>query len=491
MVKPIVCSLLAATLQFSLFGQNDNEYQGSTRSIVTRQEYKVASATGPLKIHPQNSRYFANANGTPVFLIGSHTWSNFQDYGMEGDMPFDYDAYLAFMVSHRFNFMRLWTWEHAAWSTWTPEKTVTEPMPYLRTGPGLALDGKARFDLDQFNQRYFDRLRARIVKAREKGIYTSIMLFQAFSGVWPKSIDLFGHNAFAGHYYNKDNNIQRFNGDKNDDKILDIDDQKVRAYQAAYIRKIIDTVWDLDNVLYEVINEGGNPQWDSFVIKTVTDYEISKGRKHPLGLTGHGNQTLLQMMESECDWVSPGISDDPSMKNAQTDPPLWKGDKVSVLDTDHIWGHGIDYRWVWKSFLRGHNIIFMDPWDPLPLWFDQEANRPDHPNYILGRKAMKNVAELVSTIDISSLLPTDDFIQNGFCLSNPAKEYLLLVSGTSIEIDLTGIEGRFTVKWIHLLESVSQVHKTVEGGRKMVLRSPFTSEAILHLKIIPPNGSTK
>ena len=98
----------------------------------------------------------------------------------------------------------------------------------------------------------------------------------------------------------------------------------MREYQAAYIKKIIDTVWDLDNVLYEVINEGGNVEWDAFVIKTVKDYEKTKGKIHPIGLTGHGNETLQQMMASQADWVSPGSRDDQSMKNVYTSPPNGK-----------------------------------------------------------------------------------------------------------------------------------------------------------------------
>ena len=36
---------------------------------------------------------------------------------------------------------------------------------------------------------------------------------------------------------------------------------------------------------------------------------------------------------------------------------------MSLLDTDHIWGCGGNAAWVWKSFLRGHNPLFMDPYD--------------------------------------------------------------------------------------------------------------------------------
>ncbi len=47
------------------------------------------------------------------------------------------------------------------------------------------------------------------------------------------------------------------------------------------------------------------------------------------------------------------------------DPPSADGKKVVLPDTDHLWGHGGNYKWVWKCFLRGLNPIFMDPWNPM------------------------------------------------------------------------------------------------------------------------------
>jgi len=62
-------------------------------------------ASGPLTRHPGNPRYFADGRGDPVYLTGSHTWSEFQD--MLGPSPahrFDYDAYLDWIVDHAYNF---------------------------------------------------------------------------------------------------------------------------------------------------------------------------------------------------------------------------------------------------------------------------------------------------------------------------------------------------------------------------------------------------
>jgi hypothetical protein len=43
-------------------------------------------------------------------------------------------------------------------------------------GPGIAWDGKPKFDLNKFDEEYFSRMRKRVEVAREKGIYVSIKL---------------------------------------------------------------------------------------------------------------------------------------------------------------------------------------------------------------------------------------------------------------------------------------------------------------------------
>ena len=41
-------------------------------------------ATGPLRVHPTNPRYFTADGQQAVLLTGSHTWSNLQDTTYEG-----------------------------------------------------------------------------------------------------------------------------------------------------------------------------------------------------------------------------------------------------------------------------------------------------------------------------------------------------------------------------------------------------------------------
>ena len=68
---------------------------------------------GPLRVCPDNARYFADAGGKAVYLTGAHTWNNFQHNTFYP--PVDYPAYLDFLDRHNHNFIRLWVWEQAAW----------------------------------------------------------------------------------------------------------------------------------------------------------------------------------------------------------------------------------------------------------------------------------------------------------------------------------------------------------------------------------------
>src|SRR4030095_6731354 len=78
----------------------------------------------------------------------------------------------------------------------------------------------------------------------------------------------------------------------------------------------------------------------------------------PIGPPGPGAERLASMLASPADWISPGKRD-----GYGEDAPAWKGEKVSLLDTDHIWGTGGNSSGWWRAFVRGHNPLFMDPYD--------------------------------------------------------------------------------------------------------------------------------
>ena len=60
-------------------------------------------AGGPLRVHPDNRRYFTDGSGRAVYLTGSHTWANLVDMGPRNPPPrFDFNAYLDFLDNRNY-----------------------------------------------------------------------------------------------------------------------------------------------------------------------------------------------------------------------------------------------------------------------------------------------------------------------------------------------------------------------------------------------------
>ena len=442
-----------------------------------------AGARGPLRVHPKNPRYFTDGTGKAIYLTGSHTWSNLQDQGAKDPPPrFDYDRYLGFLQKHNHNFIRMWAWEQARWAPWSdgkgknPGDWFIEPNPYARTGPGLARDGKPKLDLSKFDPAYFDRLRQRVQKAGERGIYVSVMLFQG----WSSAKGWYGGRPWLGHPFHPDNNVQKFNGNLRSDAGPDLNDPRVRERQAAYLRKVVDTVNDLDNVLYEVTNEGGTKPWDWWVVRTVQEYERAKPKQHPIGLTGHGSESNEDLLASPAAWISPGSD---GWRDLKTDPRPAPGTKVSLLDTDHVFGVGGDQKWVWKGFLRGHNVLFMDPYDD-PQWTPvlagqgvgvRDAEAP--------RRAMGLARRCAERISLAESTPRPELASTGYCLAHPGREYLVyLPEGGEIRVDLSAARGKVSVEWMHPITGKTTSGGNLEGGGWRTLKAPFGGDAVVYLR---------
>jgi hypothetical protein len=289
---------------------------------------------------------------------------------------------------HGHNFIRLWRWEHfRSQSPGGDFHPCMTPQPWPRTGPGAATDGKPRFDLSRFDEAYFSRLRDRVIAAGNEGIYIAVMLFNRWGlHLSPAPDNIEGHPLQAA------NNINQIAiASIVDYQVLPLG-RRVQVLQEAYLRRVVDAVHDLPNVLYEVANEssgqdaesvqlpggssmpgpvGDSTRWQYWVIDFVRRYEQEKGYdKHPIGMTMQFPVAVQSkvngpLFNGPADWISPGFDDmaHPGFALRSrwfTDPPANDGTKVVITDTDHYASGAGDALWAWKSFLRGHNPILMD-----------------------------------------------------------------------------------------------------------------------------------
>jgi hypothetical protein len=449
-------------------------------------------ATGPLRVNPDNPRYFtdgtrqADGKYRAVYLSGAHTWDNLIDMGKDDPpAPFDFDAYLHALERDGHNFIRLWAWDSTRWDTRANENLGKDfvhhvaPQPWLRTGPGDALDGKPKFDLTRFNRAYFDRLRARIEAARKRDIYVSVMLFEGW-GMFHGNQGRASPDGWAwrSHPFHPENNV---NGLKLPAgaraTVHRLGDEKVQALQAAYVRMVIETVNDLNNVLYEVTNEGGNKDWDWWVVRTVHDYEKTKPKQHPVGLTGHGAERIDSMVASPADWVSPGRAD-----GYAEDPPAWdaKHGKVSILDTDHVWGVGGNADWVWKAFTRGHNPIFMDP------YLGAVLGKPGDKRWDGVRRELGRTREYAQRVNLEAMAPEPKLASSGYCLASAARDELLVYvpQGGKVDVDLSDAKTPMSVEWYSPGGEVEAMPPDAGHGRRL-FTAPFKGPAVLYLRAEP------
>jgi hypothetical protein len=445
----------------------------------------MTSTQGPLRLHPENPRYLTTDGNQALYLAGSHTWANFQDLGLAGDAPFDFKEYVAELVEREHNFVRLWSWEHTAWATWSTDKVLFTPTLYRRTGSELALDGGPKFDLSQIDQGYLDRLRARLIHLQEAGIYAAVMLFQGFSSEW---IWHYGDpytnlgNPFRGHPYHPENNIQGFDGGTDNGVRVDLGSPSVRAHQAAYIKAVVETVNDFDHIVFEVINEGGNEEWHEFVMATVRACEKDLPKKHLVGMTGHGSMKLDRMLASSADWIAPGFHDSKPYDLILDPPASVTSVKPAILDTDHLWGTGIDYKWVWRSFLRGYHVLFMDPAWPLRGWFEPLQNTRHYPGYEEGRKAMTETLRLAKRLNLARMEPLPERASTGFCLAEVGRAYLVYFpNGGTATLDLSEATGTLHVEWIDPIQGTIVPGRSLSGGKTVTLSPPFANDAVLYV----------
>jgi len=176
----------------------------------------------------------------------------------------------------------------------------------------VASDGKPRFDLTEFDEAFFERLRERVVAAGERGMYVAVMLFEGWAlHLSPAPDHVEGHPFHAGSNVN---GIGIGIGSILDYQVLPLD-PRVQELQEAYVRKVVDTLHDLPNVLWEVANESSGG--------------------------GKVDAAFAEVLE-------------------QAGTPEW-GDSTAwqywVIGT--VRGRG-EALWAWKSFLRGHHPVLMD-----------------------------------------------------------------------------------------------------------------------------------
>ena len=467
--------------------------------------------SGPLRVS-KNPNYFQDGNGKTIILCGSHSWNTLQDWGSNGSIQkLDFDAFVRFLKKHDHNFTLIWTTElpkfHGFPSTDTspPDITVT-PFPWLRTGPGIATDGGLKFDLTKFNQKYFDRLRERVQALGNAGIYAGVYLF---SGEWLLRF----RSASDGYSFSGPNNVNGvddgYRGGSVESAVAATTmnaPNAITEFQDVYVKKLLNTLNDLPNVLWIVSQEASENStwWNNRLISFVRTCEKGMRFQHPIGLGGLDNSlTDRDIYNTDADWVAPWGRVSP-VRSCGTGKPACK---VNLNDSDHsyweIWKDTPqkNRNYVWQNFANGNQVAFMDPYivsytrqgrnmvnapingignAPDPRW----DNFRDNLGYILKYSRKMNLAKVNAQPVLSS---------TGYCLakvSSTGAEYLVYTSnGGPFTVDLSAMTNnrKLSVEWFNPATGTTTRQSPITAGSSSQSFSPpFSGDAVLYL--VDTNG---
>ena len=433
---------------------------------------------------------------------GSHTWNDFQDWGTDDSpQPFDFPAYVKMLLAHHHNFTLIWQTELPTFcalpvtATSPPAFSVT-PQPWLRTGPGNASDGKLKFDLTRHNQAYFDRLRDRVMQLNDAGIYAGVYLFSGeFIYRFRCSSD--------GYPLTGVNNINGIDDGGGTASVTMTEPNAITVIQDAYVKKIIDTLNDLPNVLWIVSQEAppNSTWWNSHLITLTRSYEAGKPWQHPIGygvLADCNAASDSIILNSDADWIAPAARISPAASCGNGHPTC----KVNINDSDHsyfgMWNDSplVNRNFFWCNFTTGNQTLFMDPY---VLHYPREnrnlcpspvhgiSARPD-PRWNNVRDTMGWIRRCAERMDLAAMTAQANLSSTGYALANTnppqAELFVYAPSGGRFAVHLENIRGRFAVEWINPATGAEWSGEEIHGGTTQTFNPPFNGDAALYLKEI-------
>jgi hypothetical protein len=199
----------------------------------------LLTAAEPLRLHPDNPHYFL-FRGEPAVLVTSA-----EHYGAVLNADFDYRKYLDALASDKLNLTRVFSGLYRELpgsfnitrNTLAPADETKFVTPFKRLAP-------LRYDLNSWNDAYFERLRDFVSEAGKKGIVVEMTLFTVYYN--EKHWDVSPLNA--------KNNLQNV-GHVRFNEVLALKEPGLTAVQEAFVRKVVTELNQFDNLYFEICNE--------------------------------------------------------------------------------------------------------------------------------------------------------------------------------------------------------------------------------------------
>jgi hypothetical protein len=442
----------------------------------------ASAQTHPLSLNTENPHYFLY-KGKPTILISSG-----EHYGAVLNLDFDYEMYLDELKSNGLNLTRTFSGAYAEpMGAFNIAKNTLAPAegkficPWKRSEQPGYTNGGNKFDLTQWDENYFKRLKNFVSAAQQRGVIVEFTLFCPFyeEAQWKLS----PMNAI-----NNINNIG--NVDRNNVYTLDKNDGLL-AIHDAMVRKIVNELKDFDNVMYEICNEpyfgGVTKEWQEHIAGVITATEKNFPAKHLI------TQNIANNFEKISD-ANPAVS---VFNFHYASPPVtvtlnYNLNKV-IGDNETGFRGTSDStyrREGWEFILAGgglyNNLDYSFTPDNEKGDFAVPSTQPGGGSAAL-RKQLSYLKSFINQFDFVHMQPDSMSVYDVsskqarvHVLSEKGKQYAVYIfGGNQINLALTIPAGTYKTEWMNTLTGKIEKQETLQHkGGKQIITSPDYKEDI-------------
>ncbi|MGI8605080.1 MAG: cellulase family glycosylhydrolase [Verrucomicrobiales bacterium] len=434
----------------------------------------------PLSLHPDNPHYFL-WKGEPAVLITSA-----EHYGAVLNLDFDYSKYLATLAKDGLNLTRAFSgvyYENPG--AFNIERNTLAPPPNRYIGPWRrSLGGK--FDLTQWDDRYFHRLKSFVREAGERGVIVEMTLFCPF----------YKDEQWALSPMNPSNNLQQA-GPNNREHVYTLDKHAgLLPFHDAVTQEIVSELKEADNVYYEICNEpyfgGVTLEWQRHIADIISAAEKDMPARHLISQNIANGKAKIENPHQAVSIFNFHYASPPDTV------PLNYGLNKAIGDNETGFKGTPDrhYRMEAWEFLLAGGALYNNLDYSFTVGHEDGSFTVRHPMPGGGgaelRRQMRTLRDFMYDFNFIKMRPAKEMVQSGVpegarvqLLAESGQQYALyLNTGGSAELALDTPPGNYDAEWLNPVTGKMEKRESRQhtSGHLMLKSPPFAEDIALRLK---------
>jgi len=434
------------------------------------------ATAAPLSLHPDNPHYFL-FRGKPTVLITSG-----EHYGAVLNLDFDYRKYLDTLAKDGLNNTRTWSGAYCeAPGDFNIVSNTLAPLPgrficpWARSSTSGYAKGGNKFNLNQWDEKYFARLKDFVRYASHRGVVVEMNLFCPFynESMWKLS------PMNAANNVNGVGTVTRTN-------VYTLDKHGgLLAVQESMVRKIVTELKDFDNLYYEICNEpyfgGVTLEWQGRIADVIAETEKSLGVRHLISQNIANGKLKVENSHPAISIFNFHYATPPDTVALNYGLNKVIGDN----ETGFKGTNDTHYRMeAWQFILAGgglyNNLDYSFVAGREDGTFAYPAKQPGGGSAVF-RRQMRTLSRFIHGLDFIRMKPDPSIVKGGlpekakaYALVESGKQYALYLFGGSqanLEVELPA--GDYQAEWLDPVTGmVGPKTRLKHAGGAAVLKSP-------------------